>query len=281
MPPDPGTLYMVATPIGAARDITLRALDILGAADVIAAEDTRVARKLMEIHSIALGDRPIWPYHDHNGPEMRPKILAALAAGKAVAYISDAGTPMVADPGYKLVKEAGEAGHSVRAVPGASAALAALTVSGLPSDKFLFAGFLPPQDGAARRELEALKHIPATLIFFESPGRLGKFIARASEVLGPDRPVVLCRELTKRFEEVKRATLGTATPIINQMTLKGELAIVVGYVAPVVDADAIKADLVEAMTRLRLKDAANEVAERHGWSRRDVYQLALEMKERT
>lgn len=280
-PPESGTLYLVATPIGAARDITLRALDLLGNVDMLAAEDTRVLRRLLEIHSIALGDRPLVPYHDHNGPEMRPKLLAALRDGKSVAYVSDAGTPMVADPGFRLVKEVNEAGLTVRAAPGPSAALAALTVAGLPSDRFLFEGFLPAQDGAARRVLEDLSGVPATLIFFETPGRLEKFLIRAADVLGEDRPVAVCRELTKRFEEVTRGTLGALKGAVNEMTLKGEVVVVVGYVERVVDQETIKADLVAAMETLRVKDAAALVAERHGWSRRDVYQLALGMKDRS
>ena len=281
MPPEKGTLYLVATPIGAARDITLRGLDLLEGADVLAAEDTRVLRRLMEIHGIALGDRTLWPYHDHNGPEMRPKILAALRDGKSVAYVSDAGTPMVADPGYRLAKEVSDAGLPVRSAPGPSAALAALTVAGLPSDRFLFEGFLPPQDGAARRILEDLARVPATLIFFETPGRLEKFLSRAADVLGENRPAAICRELTKRFEEVSRGTLGALKETVNQMTLKGEAVVVVGYLEQVVDQATVEKDLVAAMETHRLKDAAALVAERHGWSRRDVYQLALEMKDRS
>ncbi|MEL7345495.1 MAG: 16S rRNA (cytidine(1402)-2'-O)-methyltransferase [Pseudomonadota bacterium] len=281
LPPEPGTLYLVATPIGSARDITLRALDLLSQVDVLAAEDTRVARRLLEIHGIALGTRPLLAYHDHNGPDMRPKLIAALKDGKSVAYVSDAGTPMVADPGYRLVKAASDAGINVRAAPGPSAALAALTVAGLPSDRFLFEGFLPPQDGAARRVLEALAHVPATLIFFETPGRLQKFLDRAADVLGKDRPAAVCRELTKRFEDVRRGPLGALKETVNQMTLKGEMVIVIGFVERAVDRETIAQDLLVAMQTHRIKDAAGLVAQRHGWSRRDVYQMALEMKDKS
>ena len=169
--PAPG-LYFIATPIGAARDITLRALDLLAAADVLVAEDTRTLRHLMDIHGVALGPRPLWAYHDHNGAEVRPRILAALSEGRSVVYASEAGTPLVADPGFQLGRAAIAAGYAVTAAPGPSAVLAALTVSGLPSDRFLFAGF-PPATGAARRTwLAEFAQVPATLIFYESPNRV-------------------------------------------------------------------------------------------------------------
>ena len=168
----PPGLYFVATPIGAARDVTLRALDILAAADVLAAEDTRTLRRLMEIHGVALSGRPLVSYHDHNGAARRPQLLAALAAGQSVAYCSDAGTPLVADPGYRLVRGAADAGHPVHAVPGPSAVLAALSVAGLPTDRFLFAGFPPAQAGARRRWIDEIGAVPATVVLYESGRRV-------------------------------------------------------------------------------------------------------------
>ena len=200
-------LYFLATPIGAARDITLRALDILGAADVIAAEDTRTLRHLMEIHGVALGHRPLIAYHDHNGEVARPKLLRALAEGKSVAYASEAGTPLVADPGYQLGRAAIAAGHPVFAAPGPSAVLAALTVSGLPSDRFLFAGFPPNTASARRKWLREVAQVPATLIFYESPKRVSEMLADCVTEFGEERLAVVCRELTKRFEEVRRGPL--------------------------------------------------------------------------
>mgnify|MGYP001802995803 FL=1 len=190
-------LYFVSTPIGNARDITLRALDILAAADVLAAEDTRSLRRLMEIHGVALNNRRIVAYHDHNGDRTRPGLLRELKAGQSVAYASEAGTPLVSDPGYALGRAASEAGHMVTAAPGASAPLAALTVSGLASDCFVFAGF-PPNGGSARKTfLTRFQGVPGTLILFESPRRLGALIAAATEVFGGKREAVICRELTK------------------------------------------------------------------------------------
>ena len=202
-------LYLVATPIGNARDITLRALDVLAGADVLAAEDTRQTRKLLEIHGIKRSG-PVVPYHDHNGPAQRPRLLAAMAEGRSVALVSDAGTPLVADPGYRLAVEAAAAGHAVTAVPGASALLAALAVAALPTDRFLFAGFLPPRQAARRRALAELAAVPATLVFYKSPRRLAASLADMAAVLGAERAAAVCRELTKRFEEATRAPLGGA-----------------------------------------------------------------------
>jgi len=197
-------LYLVSTPIGAARDITLRALDVLAEADVLAAEDTRTLRHLMGIHGIPLGLREIVAYHDHNAPKARPRLLAALAEGKSVAYASEAGTPLVADPGYDLARAAGRAGYPVRPVPGASAMLAALTVAGLPTDRFLFAGFAPASGAARRTWLRDLSAVAATLVIYEAPHRIREMLADLSDIFGPDRQAALCRELTKRFEDVQR-----------------------------------------------------------------------------
>jgi len=273
-------LHFVSTPIGSARDITLRALDILLSADVIAAEDTRTARHLMEIHGIPVSDRPMIPYHDHNGAQARPRILAHLDAGASVAYVSEAGTPLVADPGYALGRAVLEAGHAVSAAPGASAAIMALTVSGLPSDRFLFAGFPPAKAGERATWLAELAPLRATLILYESPKRVHRLLGELCEHWGADRPVALCRELTKRFEEVRRGSLAEVLEDIEGATLKGEVVLVVGRgVARAASPDDLDAALREALGRLRVKDASAEVADMLGLPRRDVYQRALTLKE--
>jgi 16S rRNA (cytidine1402-2'-O)-methyltransferase len=273
-------LYLVSTPIGAARDITLRALDILASADVLAAEDTRTLRHLMEIHGIKPGGRPLLAYHDHNGAEARPRILRALAEGKSVAYASEAGTPMVADAGYQLVRAVIEAGLPVTAAPGPSAAIMALSLSGLPSDRFLFAGFPPAPAGARARWLDEIGTVPATLILYESPKRINRLLGELCERWGDGRDAALCRELTKRFEEVRRGTLGSLRDALAGVALKGEIALVVGRpLAVVADAADVDAALRAALGRLRVKEAAAEVAETLGLARRDVYQRALALKD--
>ena len=273
--PAPG-LYLVATPIGNARDITLRAIDVLAGAEILAAEDTRNTRKLLDILGIRREGGRIVPYHDHNGAQQRPRLLAALAEGRSVALVSDAGTPLVADPGYRLATEAIAAGHAVTAVPGASAVLAALSVAGLPSDRFLFAGFLPPRQAARRRALEALAAVPATLVFYESPRRLAASLADMAAVLG-DRPAAVCRELTKRFEEVRRGGLATlAAGYATGPAPKGEVVVVTGGpVAAPAGAATLDAALRAALTTLSVKDAAAAVAAELGLARREVYARAL------
>ncbi len=271
-------LYFVSTPIGAARDITLRALDILRSADVIAAEDTRSLRHLMDIHGVALGDRPLVSYHDHNGERVRPRILSALAAGKSVAYASEAGTPLVADPGYQLGAAAIAAGHPVTAAPGPSAVLAALTVSGLPSDRFLFAGFGPNASGQRRRWLEELRDIPATLVLYESPKRIHGLLGDLITTLGGSRRAAVCRELTKKFEEVTRGTLDEIALAFAGRTVKGEIVVLIDRARSVtVGAADIEAALREALTCQTVKDAAASVAELTGAPKREVYQLALKL----
>jgi 16S rRNA (cytidine1402-2'-O)-methyltransferase len=272
---EPG-LYFVATPIGAARDITLRALDILRSAEVLAAEDTRTLRHLMDIHGIALSGREMVAYHDHNGAAALPRLMAALAAGKAVAYASEAGTPLVADPGFALGREAAAAGHAVRAAPGASAVLAALTVSGLPTDRFLFAGF-PPAKGAARRDwLAELAHQTATLVIYESPHRIGETLGDLRLTFGGERRAALCRELTKRFEDVIRDTLDGICDRVAATPPRGEIVLVIDRAPPrAATAPDIRAALSEALRTLSVKDAAQAVAEATGMPRRDVYQIAL------
>lgn len=275
MPLEPG-LHLVATPIGAARDITLRALDILREADVLAAEDTRQARKLMEIHGVPLSGRKVVPYHDHNGAAQRPRLLEALRAGQSVAYVSDAGTPLIADPGYRLAEAAIAEGLVVRAAPGASAVLAALSVAGLPTDRFLFAGFLPPKSAARRGVLGELAAVPATLVFYESPRRLAECLADMRAVLG-DRPAAVGRELTKRFEETRRGTLnGLAEEYAAEDAPKGEVVVVIGPpgASAAVDLDGA---LQAALAGNSLKDAAQVVAAATGLPRKQVYARALEL----
>jgi 16S rRNA (cytidine1402-2'-O)-methyltransferase len=274
-------LYLVATPIGNAADITLRALDVLARADALAAEDTRTTRRLMDLHGIALGDRPLVSYHDRNGAQRRPQIAAWLAEGRSVAYCSDAGTPLVADPGYRLAQLAIEEGHPLTAVPGASAALTALTLSGLPSDRFLFAGFLPPKSAARRKALAALAGVPATLILYESPRRAAATLADMAAVLGP-RPAALARELTKRFEEVRRGDLATlAEALAGAPEPKGELVLLAGPPQDAADgrAEGLDAALIEALAGRSLRDAVQEVSERLGLPRKRVYARALELSE--
>ena len=271
-------LYLVATPIGTARDITLRALDILAAADVIAAEDTRSMRRLMEIHGLHLAGRPLIAYHDHSGEGARGRLLAALMEGKSVAYASEAGTPLVADPGYDLVSAARAAGHDVVSAPGPSAVITALTLAGLPTDRFLFAGFLPNASGKRKAVLEELGGVPATLVFYESPHRIAAALRDAAAVLGGERPAALCRELTKKFEEVLTGTLAELAQIAAERPLRGEIVLLVGKGnLPNVGKIDVDSLLREALKGDSVRDAADRVAARTGLKRRDVYQRALQM----
>lgn len=271
-------LYLVATPIGNARDITLRALDILASADVIAAEDTRTARKLLDIHGVAVGGRPLISYHDHSGPNGRAGIVKLLGQGKSVAYVSEAGTPLIADPGYALAREVAGAGHLVTSAPGASAVPAALSLSGLPTDRYLFAGFAPSASGARRTWLADLIRVPATLVMFESPKRVREMLGDLCEVAGEERQVAVCRELTKKFEETIRGTLGEVRDLLTERTLKGEIVIVLDRGHDEVAAETMEAALRRAMSEMTLKDAAATVAEAYGLPRRKVYQAALELE---
>jgi 16S rRNA (cytidine1402-2'-O)-methyltransferase len=279
--PEPG-LYLIATPIGAARDITLRALDLLAQADVLVAEDTRSLRKLMDIHGIRLDERPLLSYHDHNGAKMRPRLLAALNAGQSVVYASEAGTPMVADPGFDLARAAVEAGHKLISAPGPSAVITALTVSGLPTDQFHFAGFLPNTSSRRKSALGALAEVPGTLIFYESPKRLAAMLRDAGAVLGTDRQAVICRELTKKFEEVLRGDLDALAQQIAGKPVKGEIVVLVSA-APerTVNAQVIEDELSRALETQSVRDAADSVSVRLGLPRRQVYQRALEMEKGT
>ena len=271
-------LYFVATPIGSARDITLRGLDILASCDVIAAEDTRTLRHLMEIHGVALNGRAVLPYHDHNGAEMRPKIMSLLGKGKSVAYASEAGTPLVADPGFALGRAAIADGHMVTTAPGASASLAALTVSGLPSDRFLFAGFPPSKSGERRKFLQDLDQTQATLILYESPKRIHKLLNEMAEIWSQDRQIALCRELTKKFEEVMRGSLADVIAAIEDRALKGEIVLVIDRAEKqAADEATVIAALRARLKTARLKEAAAQVATELGLPKRDVYQLGLSL----
>jgi len=270
-------LYVVSTPIGNLRDITLRAMDILSGADEVLAEDTRVASKLLSACGIKAR---LSPYHDHNGAERRPQILARLADGARIALISDAGTPLVSDPGWKLVHEALEAGVKVYPVPGASALLAGLVASGLPSDRFMFAGFLPPKSGARRAALETLKHVPATLIFYESGPRLADCLTDLAAVLGGARDAAVARELTKLFEETRRGTLDSlAAHYQSAGPPRGEIVLLTNPPPErVSSADDLDAALRDALATMPTKQAADSVAEALGLAKRDVYQRALKLK---
>lgn len=271
-------LYFVATPIGSARDITLRALDILASADLIAAEDTRTARKLMEIHGVPLNGRKVVAFHDHSGEGAVARLVADMKSGKSVAYVSEAGTPLVADPGFELGRAAIKEGVAVTTAPGASAVLAALTVSGLATDRFAFVGFLPAAKKQRETEIAALRDIPFTLVFYESPKRVGEMLANLRDILGDEREAVVCRELTKKFEEVTRGSLATLADDFATRAVKGEIVVLVGRAGAVEIADDdIDGALREAMKTMRVKDAATVVAGALGLPRRQVYQIALQL----
>jgi 16S rRNA (cytidine1402-2'-O)-methyltransferase len=267
-------LHLVATPIGNLRDITLRALEVLAAADLIACEDTRVTRKLLDHYGITT---PLTPYHDHNAATARPKLLARLAAGEAVALVSDAGTPLISDPGFKLVREAHAAGHAVTALPGPSAMLAALTVGGLPTDRFFFEGFLPVKPGQRRARIAELARIPATLVLFETGPRIAVSLADLAAGLGP-REAAVCRELTKLHEEVRRGDLTTlAHEYAAAEPPRGEIVVVIAppKAAATTDASDLDGLLRDALDRLSVKEAVSEIAAVTGRPRREVYQRAL------
>jgi len=272
----PGGLYLVATPIGNLRDITLRALDILAGADVIACEDTRVTRKLLEHYGIST---PMLAYHEHNAAAARPKLLARMAAGESIALVSDAGTPLISDPGYKLVRAAQDAGHPVTASPGASATLTALNVAGLPTDRFFFEGFLPPKAGQRRTRIADIARIPATLVLFETGPRLAAALSDLAAELGA-REAAICRELTKLHEEVRRGDLAAlAADYAAEAEPRGEIVIVIAPPPAEEKPDAQDVDdmIRNALMRVSMKDAVGEVAMATGLPRRDIYQRALEL----
>lgn len=273
-------LYVVATPIGNLRDITLRALDTLAAADHVLCEDTRLTGRLLTHFSIR---RPLLPYHEHNAQQMRPRVLALLAEGKALALVSDAGTPLISDPGYKLVRAAAEAGIATFAIPGPSAITAALSVGGLPTDRFLFVGFLPVKPVARREAIAELAPVSATLVILESPQRIQETLRDLSDILG-DRPAAIARELTKIYEEVRRGTLQMLSDALaHEPVPKGEIVLLVapGEGKPhAARRESVEADLGAALqSGLALKDAAAAVAALHGLTRREVYARALALKQ--
>lgn len=271
-------LYLVATPIGNLADISLRALSVLARADLIAAEDTRHSKKLLS-HFGLRGE--LSPYHEHNAEKERPRLIARLRAGQSIALVSDAGTPLVSDPGYKLVRQALDEGVMVTSIPGPSAALAALTTSGLPTDTFLFAGFLPPKAGARRARLEELKDVPATLVFFETAPRLAKSLTDMAELLGP-REAAIAKELTKLHEGLTRGRLDKlAAAIATPDALKGEFVVVVAPPAGEMEepSDAMIVQQLEKALRLEsFRDAVRSVAEVLNVSRARVYELGLKLK---
>lgn len=274
----PAGLYVVATPIGNMGDITRRACQVLENASVVACEDTRVTGALLRRLGLKT---PMLPYHEHNAERMRPQVLSRIASGEAVALVSDAGTPLVSDPGFKLVREARDQGLTVVPVPGASALLTALMVSGLPTDRFLFAGFPPSKDKARRDFLQSLLTVPATLVLYESVHRLPESLATMAEVFG-GREAAVCRELTKLYEEVRRAPLPElAAHYAVTGAPKGE-AVVVIEPPPVVEETAESLDLDgllrSALVRLSVRDATAEVVAVTGLKKRDVYARALEIE---
>jgi len=276
-PLEPG-LYLVSTPIGNLGDMSIRGLETLAGADLIACEDTRVSRVLLDRYGIAT--RP-YAYHEHNAERAGPKLMAALEAGKSVALITDAGTPLISDPGYRLSQSAIEACVPVIPIPGASAPMAALVASGLPSDAFLFAGFLPSRDKARRDRLASLAATEATLMFFESPNRIASCLRSAAEVLGVERPAAVCRELTKAYEEVRRGTLGELAASYDDENVRGEIVLVIGPGSTPdpsdEDVDALLAKLSEGLPAGK---AATEAARLTGQKRKDLYQRLLAMKDR-
>lgn len=272
---DPG-LYVVATPIGNLGDVTLRALKMLAGVDLIACEDTRITRRLTAHYGIATG---LFAYHDRNAEKVRPELLQRLARGESLALVSDAGTPLVSDPGFRLVAEAVARGHALTAIPGPSAAISALILSGLPSDRFFFEGFLPAKAAARRRRIAALKDIPATLLIFESPRRLAASLADLAGLLGR-RPAAVAREITKRFEETRRAPLDAlAAAYAAEPPPKGEIVVIVappgaGEPPKQTDIDAL---LGELLATFSVRDAAAAAAERTGLPRKRLYARALEL----
>jgi 16S rRNA (cytidine1402-2'-O)-methyltransferase len=270
----PQGLYLVATPIGNLGDVTLRALETLAAVEAIACEDSRVTRRLLDRYAIAT---PLLSYHDHNAETARPKILARLEAGAAIALVSDAGTPLISDPGFKLVQAAHAAGHTVTAVPGASAVLAALTASGLPTDRFFFEGFLPARQTARRTRIDELADIPATLVFYETGPRIAAMLNDVAEGLS-GRAGAVCRELTKLHEEIRRGDVDTlARAYCDGAETRGEFVVVIGPPINSGHVDAVDLDgmLKHALTTATLKDAVEAVAAATGQKRRIVYQRAL------
>jgi len=273
-------LHLVATPIGNLGDITLRALETLAGVDVIACEDTRITRRLTERYGIAA---ELTPYHEHNAAAARPKILQLIAQGGSVALVSDAGTPLISDPGFKLVREACAAGHAVIALPGPSSVLASLSVAALPTDRFFFEGFLPAKEGARRARITELARIDATLVLFESGNRVQDALRDLAGPMG-QREAAICRELTKLHEDVSRATLAELVDRADQLETRGEFVLVIGPPAPdsqSMSAEALDQLLREQLTRHSVKDTVAHAVELSGRPRREVYARALDLANET
>ena len=272
----PAGLYIVATPIGNLADITLRALSILQRADIVYCEDTRHSSKLLQHFSIHATTRPL---HDHNEDGERGRVLRDLENGKRIALISDAGTPLISDPGFKLVRDCAAAGHAIHSIPGPSSAITAIAASGLPTDAFFFAGFLPPKQAARRARLSDLKSIPGTLIFFEAPQRAADTLADMVDLLG-SRDAVMARELTKMHEELARGSLDVLAAAVKLRDLKGEVVLLVGpATAAEATDDDIAAKLRAALQSMSLKDAAKAVADALGVQKSRVYEIGLKIKD--
>jgi 16S rRNA (cytidine1402-2'-O)-methyltransferase len=272
-------LYLVSTPIGNLGDITLRALETLAGVDIIACEDTRITRRLTERYNISA---LLKPYHEHNAALARPKILERLAQGASIALVSDAGTPLISDPGFKLVREVCAAGHPVIALPGPSSVLAALAVAALPTDRFFFEGFLPPKQTARRARLAELARIDATLVMFESGNRVQDTLRDLADVMGA-RDAAICRELTKLHEQVRRAPLSELAQSADAMETRGEFVLVIG--PPAASAQVMAQhdldDLLRsALKRDSVKDAVAHAVELSGRPRREIYARALELARR-
>ena len=266
----------MGVPIGTARDITLRALDTLAAADLLAAEDTRSLRRLMEIHGVPLNGRKVIALHDHSGTSVQERLIGAVREGKSVAYASEAGMPLIADPGFELSRAAAEAGVMQTCAPGPSAVLTALALGGLPTDAFFFAGFLPNSKSARIAALEKLRDVPGTLVFYESPKRLGAMLRDAATALGAGRKAAMCRELTKKFEEIQRDTLESLAETYQAQTPKGEVVVLIDRSrSESVNHLDLETDLQRALKEMSMRDAVDLVAQAHGLPRRQVYQAAL------
>jgi 16S rRNA (cytidine1402-2'-O)-methyltransferase len=273
-------LHILATPIGTANDITIRALNILRDADILVAEDTRVLRKLMEIHGINLNGRKILSYHDHNGEVQRPKLIALIKEGKVLAYASDAGTPLIADPGFSLTKLAIQNNIRVHAAPGASALLTALCLAGLPTDNFFFGGFLGSKPSQRIKNLQKIQNLDATIVYYESPKRTLSTLKDISKIFGNDRLISVCREMTKKFEEVIR---GTVDQVIDEIksrhSFKGEVVIVLGPpTKKEISDEEIYSALQIALQEYRIKDAATQISEQFGVPKKRSYEMALRIK---
>jgi 16S rRNA (cytidine1402-2'-O)-methyltransferase len=269
-------LYLVATPIGNLGDITLRALETLAGVDVIACEDTRITRRLTERYAVSV---PLTPYHEHNAAAVRPKILQRLAQGASIALVSDAGTPLISDPGFKLVREVCAAGHSVTALPGPSSVLAALSVAALPTDRFFFEGFLPAKEAARRTRLAELARIDATLVLFESGSRVADTLRDLADAVG-ERDAAICREMTKLHEDISRAPIAELAKSVDRLETRGEFVLVIG--PPPAGAQLMQSDELDSLLRDRLKhdsvkDAVAHAVALSGRPRREIYARALEL----